>query len=363
MAALNRRELLGFTLGLGAGAMLLPAPSAAAMTYDEAVRSTWRPLRATPRDRELVRYATLAANSHNTQPWFFSAVGNEIMISPDFSRRCPAVDPDDHHIFASLGCAAENLAQAAAAMGLQATPTFAADKVIIGLEPASATRSPLFEAIGARQSTRAKYDGRAVSSEALRSLEAAGREPGTTMVIMTDRSRISNVADYVVQGNSAQMRDRAFMDELESWLRFSEADAVARMDGLFSRSSGNPAMPGWLARPLMKMLFTEAGENKKYREHIESSAGVAVFVSEADDRAHWVAAGRACQRFGLQATALGLKYAFINQPVEVPALRGQFASFLGIGSRRADIVMRFGTGPELPRSLRRPPEQVMREPG
>jgi hypothetical protein len=183
------------------------------------------------------------------------------------------------------------------------------------------------------------------------------------MIIMTERSRISNVADYVLQGNSVQMRDRAFMDELESWLRFSEADAVAAMDGLFSRSSGNPAMPAWLARPLFRMLFTEAGENKKYREHIESSAGVVVFVSETDDKTHWVAAGRACQRFGLQATALGLKYAFINQPVEVPALRSQFASFLGIGGRRADIVLRFGTGPELPRSLRRPPEQVMREAG
>lgn len=359
---LNRRELLGFTLGLGAGAMFRPTPSdAASMTYDQAVRSTWRPLQATPRDRELVRYATLAANSHNTQPWIFSAAGNEITISPDFSRSCPAVDPDDHHIFASLGCAAENLSHAAAAIGLQATPALAGDKVIIGLAPALPVRSPLFEAISARQSTRARYDGRPVPAKALRLLESASREPGISLIVITDRPRISNVADYVLQGNSAQMRDRAFMDELENWLRFSEADAVARMDGLFSRASGNPAMPAWLARPLLKLVFTEAGENKKYREHIESSAGVAVFVSEADDKAHWVAAGRACQRFGLQATALGLKYAFINQPVEVPALRSQFASFLGIGSRRADIVLRFGAGPELPKSLRRPPEQVMRE--
>ena len=34
---------------------------------------------------------------------------------------------------------------------------------------------------------------------------------------------------------------------------------------------------------------------------------------------HWIEVGRACQRFALQATALGLKCAFINQPVEVPA--------------------------------------------
>ncbi|PMX44218.1 Tat pathway signal protein, partial [Pseudomonas sp. MPR-R2A6] len=38
------------------------------MTYDEAVKASRAPLGAASRDRELVRFATLAANSHNTQP-------------------------------------------------------------------------------------------------------------------------------------------------------------------------------------------------------------------------------------------------------------------------------------------------------
>ncbi len=208
---------------------------------------------------------------------------------------------------------------------------------------------PLFEAIALRQCTRAAYDGRPVASETIRSLEAAGREPGVSVIIFTDRSAISNIADYVEQGNSSQMHDDAFMAELKGWIRFSEADAVRTMDGLFAPASGTPAMPAWLARPLMGLFFNE------------SSAGIAVFVSEANDRSHWIAAGRACQRFGLQATALGLKYAFVNQPVEVPALRRQFASYLGIGDRRPDLVLRFGNGPQLPKSLRRPPEQVIRQ--
>ncbi|MFM9887270.1 MAG: Tat pathway signal protein, partial [Burkholderiales bacterium] len=58
---------------------------------------------------DLVRYATLAASSHNTQPWTFKIEPGRIAILPDLSRRCPAVDPDDHHLYASLGCAAENL--------------------------------------------------------------------------------------------------------------------------------------------------------------------------------------------------------------------------------------------------------------
>jgi hypothetical protein len=149
------------------------------------------------------------------------------------------------------------------------------------------------------------------------------------------------------------------MKELKAWLRFSEADAVATMDGLFSRASGNPSLPSWLARPLLNFVFTESGENDKYRAQIDSSAGIAVFTSELNNKYHWVAAGRACQRFALQATSLGLKYAFINQPVEVPNLRNELSSYLGLGGRRPDLVVRFGNGPELPKSLRRPPEQLI----
>jgi hypothetical protein len=90
------------------------------------------------------------------------------------------------------------------------------------------------------------------------------------------------------------------------------------------------------------------------------SAGGAVFVSEKNEPAYWAEAGRCAQRFALQATSLGLQHAFINQPVEVPAMRGQFATYLGIGGRRPDLVMRFGYGPQLPKSLRRPVEHVLR---
>ena len=329
------------------------------ISYDEAVRTTWAPLRPEGGLNELVRYATLAANSHNTQPWRFTVDERRITIAPDFARRCPAVDPDDHHLFASLGCAAENLAHAAAAVGLRATPAFEANAVSIRLEPTPPVRSPLLEAIPRRQCTRAAYDGRPVATESLRLLEQAGTADGVAMLVITDRAEISKFADYVVEGNTVQMRNKAFMNELKDWLRFNAREAVASMDGLFAAASGDPSLPGWQARLLLPFVFTESAENGKYRAHIHSSAGIAVFVSDHDDRAHWVKAGRAYQRFALQATALGLKHAFINQPVEVPRVRQQLASYMGLGERRPDLIVRFGIGPDLPRSLRRPVRYVI----
>jgi hypothetical protein len=322
------------------------------------VQSTWAPLRPDGGTSELVRYATLAANSHNTQPWMFKLSEGCVAIAPDFRRKCPAVDPDDHHLFVSLGCATENLIQAAAATGFRAEPLLDADGINITLERTTSKRSVLFEAIPLRQSTRSVFDGKPVENESLRLLEQAGAGEGVSVMILTGRTKIENVGDYVSRGNSAQMSDKAFMNELLAWLRFNEAEAVASMDGLFSRASGISTVPRWLGQALLKYVFTASGQNEKYQAQIESSSGVAVFVSERNDRPHWIEAGRACQRFALQATALGLKCAFINQPVEVPALREQFASYLGIGARRPDLVMRFGYGPELPKSLRRPVGQV-----
>jgi hypothetical protein len=130
-------------------------------------------------------------------------------------------------------------------------------------------------------------------------------------------------------------------------------------DGLFSASSGNPTLPAWVGARVFDWVFKTDAENDKYARQIVSSPGIAVFVAQREDREHWVLAGRACQRFALQATALGMKHAFVNQPVEVAGLRPELASLVGLPGRRPDLVMRFGYGPALPFSPRRPFETVL----
>ena len=53
-----------------------------------------------------------------------------------------------------------------------------------------------------------------------------------------------------------------------------------------------------------------------------------MFVFERSDKAHWVEAGRCYERFALQATPLGIRNAFVNQPAEVGAIRPQFAAWI-----------------------------------
>jgi len=311
--------------------------------------------------KELVRYATLAPSSHNTQCWRFTIADKVITVLPDLSRRCHIVDPDDHHLFISLGCATENLIQAALAHGLEGGAAFQAapDAVMVMLQPTRAFASPLFKAIPERQCTRGEYDAKPLSKDELGLLRRAGSADGVQLLLLTEQAAMEKVLEYVVQGNTVQLSDPAFVEELQMWIRYNGQDAVRTGDGLYGASSGNPSLPSWLGGALFRWVVTPRSENDKYAKQVRSSAGIAVFVGESADKAHWVEVGRCYERFALQAAALGIRNAFINQPVEVPALRPQFASHLGLGSRRPDLVVRFGRGPRLPPSLRRPVQAVL----
>ena len=110
---------------------------------------------------------------------------------------------------------------------------------------------------------------------------------------------------------------------------------------------------------MFNLFFKKEKENEKYIKQIRSSAGIAVFTGDKADPEHWIKVGRCFQRFALQATALGIRHAHINQPIEVAALRSEFATWLGLKDKRLDLVIRFGRAPALPMSIRRPVEAVL----
>lgn len=344
------------------------APQLEPDSYAALARRTWRHgplhgLAGAALQRELVRYATLAPSSHNSQCWKFALDSHSpgITILPDWSRRCPAVDPDDHHLFVSLGCATENLVQAALAHGLRAQVSFDAGQgaVHVDLAPVQAQVTPMFKAIVARQCTRGDYDGKPISGAELTLLEHAASSDSVRMLFITERNGMERVLEQVVQANSAQITDPAFVSELKSWVRFNGAQAVRTGDGLFSAASGNPTGPSWLGARAFSWFLRAKSDNDKYARQIRSSAGIAVFIGQAADKAHWVEVGRCYERFALQAAALGIRNAFLNQPVEVAVMRGRFSSALGLGGQGPDLVVRFGRGPAMPPSLRRPVGAVM----
>ena len=362
---IKRRNVL-----IGGGAVVLAGAAAAAYTmrqmgsmdsYNAAMLELRRPLPQTPAASDLIRLATLAANSHNTQAWRFRSGGNRIDILPDLARATPVVDPDNHHLFVSLGCAAENLSIAAASHGMPGETIFNAstNDISFTYSTGEVADVALSDAITNRQSTRGLYDGSKLTSAELDVLQAAAQVSGVALILITDADKMRRMADIIAKANTRQLSDSSFMAELKLWMRFNPHQAMAHGDGLFSAATGNPALPEWLGPTMVDWVLKAESDNLKNTNNIMSSAGIAVFTGEQNNPEHWVQTGRACQRFSLQATAMGLKHAYLNQPVEVPNLREDLAALLGISGRKPDIIMRFGRAAAMPFSARRPVEAVM----
>jgi len=97
--------------------------------------------------RELIRYATLAANGHNAQQWEFAVKQDAIEIHPDYTRRLPVVDTSDRELWISL----ENLLWAARATGCAPEVSFftSANLIHVRLVASTPASGSLFDAIPA----------------------------------------------------------------------------------------------------------------------------------------------------------------------------------------------------------------------
>ena len=93
-------------------------------------------------------------------------------------------------------------------------------------------------------------------------------------------------------------------------------------------------------------------------KNLRSSSGAVVVASEFDGKTAWVRTGQVYERMALRMTSLNIKSAFLNQPIEVANVRGQFQSTMGLGATLPQLLVRFGYASPMPRSLRRPVEQV-----
>jgi hypothetical protein len=313
--------------------------------------------------RELVRYATLAASGHNTQPWKFGIGEDEIQIHPDYYRRVPVVDPDDRELWISLGCALENLLVAAKTIGYAAEVVYpdADDLIRIHLTADTPQENSLFDAIPLRQNTRSEYDWQPIPSGDFDRIQALALPPGVTLRFLTTSVEMENVLEYVNQGNLRQYGDRAYLDELIQWLRFNRKEALTSLDGLYTRASGNPEVPRWLSQLFIAATKPQQQADTDARK-LRSSAGVVVVASEAENKGAWVRTGQVYERLALQLTALNIKSAFLNQPIEVATLREELQSATGLGDARPQLLVRFGYAEPMPRSLRRHVEQLLIEP-
>lgn len=310
----------------------------------------------------MVEHAIKAPSGHNAQPWSFKINDNSIEIHPNFDKSLSVVDFDNRELFVSLGCATENLCIAASCKGYEAIVSNNEEGIIlIGLTKRDSVKPDLlFGQIAVRQTNRSVYNGNIIPADTIELLQAIPIEPGINMhFYKTNTPDFDLISSFVFRGNTIQMQDKAFKEELRHWMRYNKKHQNMTNDGLSYAVFGAPNLPEFIVKPIMSKALNEKSQNKGDRKKIQSSSHFVLFTTQHNTIDEWINLGRSLERFLLKSTEIGIIHAYLNQPNEIRDLAEQMAESLNMAEEYPTILLRIGYGEKMPYSKRKGIEEVI----
>ena len=310
----------------------------------------------------LLGWAVLAPSSHNTQPWTFRITEEGVEIAADLSRRLGVADPANRELLISLGAAITNLRVAAAHFGFESSVLYEADAenpvvALVSLRESCdsdpALRS-LFASIAKRHTNRQPFVEREIEPQSLERLCDFVEEIDSLHFVLPHD--IQRAARLIEEGDKLLLANPSFRDELAEWMRPNTGSA---QDGVCGDAFGMPGPLSALGPWLMRQFDAGSVRARYDRALAEKAAGLIVLTAH-DDRVSLVRAGEVLERLLLLLTALSIDYSFLNQPVQVPALRHSLWSMIR-STAPPQLLIRFGYAPSAVRPMpRRPVEAVVR---
>lgn len=317
--------------------------------------------------QDVVRRASLAPSTHNTQPARWALDGSDIVIARDPGVALPVGDPTARDAGLSCGAAVEAtvLALSAHGIGADVTDLWEDDAPGGGLQPVARlglTEGAAMDGLGRRLEER--FTWRGLFDAAQVDLFGWSRSDAT---LVTDRAGRERIAEQNDWASHEIMQDRAFRRELVAWMRLSDRHPRRDFDGLsraaMRMSAGEalaaPHALGWLW-PVLGAVGATKGLTAE-AEATRSAPVIACFHRPAGESP--VVSGRAYLRMCLEAASLGLAGWPMAALSDHPETRGQICAAYGIGpDRRLVQVIRFGkpTGAPPPRARRPLSELIYR---
>ncbi|WP_437808821.1 Rv1355c family protein [Sorangium sp. So ce1078] len=352
--------------------------------------------------RRLVEAGIAAPSGGNCQPWLWVHEGRRLGLFHDRARSESLADFQGAGGVVALGAAAENVVLAAHREGLSVrvspfphgedhdlTATFEFfDAPVSGAEEHA--MDGLAEAIGRRHTNRRRSQRAALADEHRAALDAAVRSvPGAALHLLEAPAELDEIGALLGAGDRLRLLSKPTHADMMKEIRWTEAEAEARRDGLFAGAlelspgelAGLRACRDWRAMELVRRWGGGRGLEKMAQKAISSAMAVALITMPRAGLTDYFQGGRALERAWLAATQrrlavypmATLPYLFARlirgrgegmDPETIEAgrqLRARYLQLFDVTDATAEILLfRLSlAGPPATRSLRRPAEDVL----
>lgn len=310
-----------------------------------------------------MRWAVLAPNPHNRQPWLATLVdADTVEVRCDLERRLPATDPFDRQIAIGLGAFCELFRMAAAAAGIavaveafpQGEPAVegrldARPVARLRRVAGTAAADPLFPHAAARRSAKRPFDVTRLPPAA--TLAAIGATSGGTVGFVTEPAAVERLKALAWEAWLIEARTPAAHMETVNLMRLGSAAVAANPDGI---SVAGPQLDPLVERGVLTREAFAAPGRPGYEEMVQrytpmlAATNAYVFCTgPAVGRAAQLAAGAQWLRLNLAATAAGLALHPVSQALqEYPEMAASFGAVhgaLGVaGAERVQMLGRIG---------------------
>jgi hypothetical protein len=315
--------------------------------------------------RFALRYAVLAPSSHNTQPWHFILDEESVALCADRLRALPVIDPFDRQLIISCGAALFNLRVALSYFGLayaitlfpsRADPDVLAHLRIVHGGHCDTGLASLFQAIPLRVTTREIFADETLPAVIQQQLVDAAATEGADVVCVSNSRTRESLAELISEADRVQFKDPRFRRELASWIH-----PRGREDGMPTLSTGMSVLLDLAAPLFASAIRTFDLGGGVAAAHGALAAGSPLLICLAtpmDDAPAWLTAGQALERLLLVAANAGITASYLNQPIELGALRERLRAALAMDAV-PQLLLRVGLGKPVPHSPRRPLADVV----
>lgn len=315
-------------------------------------------------DARLRWYASVARwapSKHNSQPWRFVVQDDALEVWADPSRLLPDTDPHGRELVVACGAAVQLACTAARAHGhrtrVQVLPDGRSGPLARIVEdgswPTAERDRELLEAVARRRTDRGPLDAEPLPAGLPFELQDAAAAEGATLRLVSAPGDVATLARLVQQADHLLLASGRVDAELARW-RHEPGDP--RQDGVpvsSTRGAAASARAGLVQRD-----FSTQGSTPAHDRSGPDRPLVAVLCTGADSTAQWLAAGRALASVLLLATVHGANASYVDQAVEVDALRLQLRDQLDLPGV-AQLVLRIGVGGAVEATPRRDVDEVL----